>query len=445
MSVQPGGMADDASTGDKPRLPGLAVAAIASIGAGVIHAAASGVHAEHPQLARLFVLCAVAQAGAGLLALARPHRLTGALIVVINAGAVVAWLATRITGISAIDGLQTREAPQFADTVCALMGAAALGCALAASMIGARHARPPRLLMPALAVAVLTVPAMLSGSTHLHAHADAATATATDSAPHVHNDTAATTTVVSTTPAGVTSTVTTDVVVSTSPVTTDATATTAAAVVKPWPRPWDPSQPLDLSGVPGVTPEQQARATKLVEDSLEYLPKYADPAAAIADGYASIGDAVTGDEHYIKTSLIEDNDMLDPAQPESLVYKVDGDKRILAGAMYIASARPTDDPSLTDYAGPLMQWHNHGNLCWAIGPDGHPKVVGITDADGNCAVGVNTGGQNPMVHVWIVPHPCGVFAALEGVGAGQAAVPDDQRVDLCNQPHTHTSVPVTQP
>ena len=118
------------------------------------------------------------------------------------------------------------------------------------------------------------------------------------------------------------------------------------------------------------------------------------------------------------------------------MYTVDGDQRTLAGAMYIASARPTDDPSLLDFAGPLMQWHNHGNLCWAPGPDGKPQVVGITDANGNCANGVNTGGENPMVHVWITPHPCGVFAALEGVGAGQAAVPEDQRVDMCNQART---------
>ena len=32
------------------------------------------------------------------------------------------WLATRITGISWIDGLEVREAPQFADTACALLG-----------------------------------------------------------------------------------------------------------------------------------------------------------------------------------------------------------------------------------------------------------------------------------------------------------------------------------
>ena len=109
-----------------------------SIGAGVIHAAAAGVHAEHPQLARLFVLCAVAQVGAGLIAWACPNRLVAGLIVAVNAVAVGAWLATRITGISWIQGLEVREAPQFADTACALLGAAAVGCALAAAMVGKR-------------------------------------------------------------------------------------------------------------------------------------------------------------------------------------------------------------------------------------------------------------------------------------------------------------------
>ena len=37
-----------------------------------------------------------------------------------------------------------------------------------------------------------------------------------------------------------------------------------------------------------------------------------------------------------------------------------------------------------------------------------------------------------MVHVWITPHPCGVFAALEGIGAGTAAVSEEQRVDMCD-------------
>ena len=43
------------------RYPGLAVAALASLGAGAVHAAATGIHAEHPELARLFVVVTVQQ------------------------------------------------------------------------------------------------------------------------------------------------------------------------------------------------------------------------------------------------------------------------------------------------------------------------------------------------------------------------------------------------
>ena len=428
------------------RLPGLTIAVMTSIGAGVIHAAAAGVHAEHPQLARLFVLCSVAQVGAGLIAWARPNRLVAALIVAVNAVAVGAWLTTRITGISWIQGLEVREAPQFADTACALLGAAAVGCALAAAMVGKRTSAAPRLSFPALAVAALTIPAMLSSGTHVHSHVAAAGSAVVDqSQPHSHpadgSSVALPATDAASNSASNPATGAVPAVDESQPH-SHAADSTAVAATADWPRPWDPTKPIDVSGVPGVTPEQEARATTLIEDSLKDLPKYADTAAAVADGYASIGDAGTGSEHYIKLSLIEDNDFLDPEKPESLVYTVNGDSRTLAGAMYIASARPTDDPSLLNFAGPLMQWHNHGNLCWATGPDGKPRVVGITDANGNCANGVNTGGQNPMVHVWVTPHPCGVFAALEGVGAGQAAVPDDQRVDLCNQPHTHPAAAV---
>ena len=423
------------------RLPGLTIAVMTSIGAGVIHAAAAGVHAEHPQLARLFVLFAVAQVGAGLIAWARPNRVVAALIVAVNAVAVGAWLATRITGISWIQGLEVREAPQFADTACALLGAAAVGCGLAAAMVGKRRSPAPRLSFPALAVAALTIPAMLSSGTHVHSHAAAAgSAVVGESQPHSHTADGTSVTLPAADPADPAGAAVP--VVDNSQPHSHAADGTAVAATATWPRPWDPSNPIDVSGVPGVTPDQEARARKLIEDSLNDLPKYADTAAAVADGYASIGDAGTGSEHYIKLSLIEDNDFLDAEKPESLVYTVNGDARTLAGAMYIASARPTDDPSLLNFAGPLMQWHNHGNLCWATGPDGKPRVVGITDANGNCANGVNTGGQNPMVHVWVTPHPCGVFAALEGVGAGQAAVPDDQRVDLCNQPHTHPAAAV---
>ena len=39
-----------------------------------------------------------------------------------------------------------------------------------------------------------------------------------------------------------------------------------------------------------------------------------------------------------------------------------------------------------------------------------------------------------MIHVWITPHPCGPFAALEGVGAGQTKDGEEKNCD-----HVHGS------
>jgi hypothetical protein len=55
--------------------------------------------------------------------------------------------------------------------------------------------------------------------------------------------------------------------------------------------------------------------------------------------------------------------------------------------------------------------------------------------NGVCSKGVLQTNGSPMVHVWVVAHPCGPFAAVEGVAAGVAAVPDAQRLDLCNAGH----------
>ncbi len=416
------------------RFPGLAVAALASLGAGAVHGAATGIHAEHPDLARLFVVLTVAQLGVGLWALVRPTRLAAVGVVAVNGAAVIGWLATRLWGVSWIDGLQNREAAQFADTVCAGLGAIAAGCALGALLVGKREAAPVRLAVPALLVAALAVPAMWTGGTHVHSHdeaahdhsvaagADGSADGATDeSQPHSHDTTNGDGT-------GTT-------VDESQPHTHD---TTVDPTLGAWPRPWDPAVGIDLSGVPGVTAEQQARAQQLIDETLKDLPKWSTTAAAEADGYVSIGDAGTGSEHFIKQSLIQDDDMLDPKAPESLVYTVKGSQKTLAGAMFIASARPTDDATLTNWAGPLMTWHNHGNLCWDR-VNGKATVVGLTDANGKCARGVNTGGANPMVHVWITPNECGPFAALEGVGAGQASVSESERTDKCQAAgHSHT-------
>jgi len=40
---------------------------------------------------------------------------------------------------------------------------------------------------------------------------------------------------------------------------------------------------------------------------------------------------------------------------------------------------PINDKTLVDYAGGLMQWHVHTNLCW-LNINGALRVVGVTDS-----------------------------------------------------------------
>ncbi|MEY3071441.1 MAG: hypothetical protein RL473_1548 [Actinomycetota bacterium] len=399
------------------RFPGIAIAGLASIAAGAIHGGAIGLHAEHPQLARIFIVMTLLQLAWGITILLRPQHWLLPVGVIVNGAAVGGWALTRIAGISWIDGLEVRESPQIADTLCAGLGIVAASIALAALLVGERELPQVRLAFPSFAVLLLTLPAMWNGASHIHSEGGIAHADGHGTEEVGHHDPA-------TTPI--------EQIVSGTP--SNSTATFAA-----WPRPYDPAAGIDISGVAGVSIDQELRARDLIEESQKLLPQWADTATAIAGGWNSIGDASTGFEHYINRRLIEDNKFLDPSAPESLVYKVDGNKRTLVSAMFIAKTGVAiDDPTLLDFAGNLMQWHMHDNLCWTRNAAGVAVIGGVTDANGNCPPGsVRAGAGNAMVHVWIAPHPCGPFAALEGTGAGRADVSDAERVDMCNESHAH--------
>ncbi|HWS47197.1 MAG TPA: hypothetical protein VN636_15120 [Acidimicrobiia bacterium] len=184
-------------------------------------------------------------------------------------------------------------------------------------------------------------------------------------------------------------------------------------------KPYNPSDGIDLSGTPGVTPAQQAAAEALVRGTLRYLPRFADQSVAYAAGYRTIGDAITGDEHWVNWAYANDSDILDPQHPESLVYNTRGPRPVLEAAMFMLppGSRFTDIPPL--FQSPLTQFHVHGNICFAQTQDPLQKVfAGFTGPDG-CSPGTTLAGNVPMIHVWIVANPCGPFAALSGVAAGQ--------------------------
>lgn len=380
----------------KPQTPDrhvrpLLLAGAASVSAGAIHAAAIGTHAEHPQAAKGFAVIALLQVAWGVAALAWPGRRLAVVGLALNGSLVVGWAAAKRYGLGFIDGLDVAEPIQFADALCAAL---ALYATLEAAAFALRprvtHGRPWLANFSASLLIAAALPGMIQAGNHVHEHGDS----------HA------------------------SVVV----VDGTATLTTAAAAVPA--KPYDPTKPLDFGGTSGVTEEQQARAENLVAITLIRLPQWADPAVAEAAGFHTIGDGLTGFEHLINWSFVEDDKVLDPDYPEALVYNTRSGKRVLESAMFMLSPGSTLD-TVPDIGGPLTQWHIHDNLCFTDDAVA-PHVAGLADGDGGCRAPLVKLEPVPMIHVWITPQKCGPFAALEGVGAGQIK-PGETR--LCDQAH----------
>ena len=426
-------------------------AAYASIGAGLIHGVAVGLHADHASLARVFMALAFIQMAWGIIAISRLQWSVVLGGFAINATAIVGWILTRTSGISFISGLEIAEKPQPADTLGALLAVTAIGASLWAWRQRDVPIRETAHLNAVYITSAVTLCALWSVTGHAHAHIQNIALTDAGLSINADGVIISPSTIapidIPTSSSAVDSNATKKKTVTGAPTTVANTTTTtinhphalttaqALAAASGWPKPYDPANPIDFTGIGGVTPEQAARATTLIRATQRDLPRYALTSTAFADGYRSIGDEATGFEHWIKYSLLNDGRVLDTTAPESLVYEVRGNVKTLVSAMFIANpGTPLTDTTLVNYAGGLMQWHVHSNLCWAT-VNGVPKVVGVTNAAGVCSAGTLQPAGAPMVHVWIAPHVCGPFAALEGNGAGVADVSDAERVDMCNRDH----------
>ncbi len=180
-----------------------------------------------------------------------------------------------------------------------------------------------------------------------------------------------------------------------------------------------------------MTPAQQAEAEDLVTRTIQELPQFADPAVAEQRGWHAIGDEITGFAHKINWPLIDDDTILDPDQPESLVYQVlPGGELKLVAAMFILPRNVTIEEA-PDFGGGLVQFHAHTDLCYGGEPN-YLKIRAVVAYPGECPQGTFRDHVSPMVHVWITPQACGPFAALEGDGGGVIA-PGQER--LCDHVH----------
>jgi hypothetical protein len=393
------------------RTGALAVPALASLGAGAIHAAAMGVHNEHDQAVIAFAIVAAFQLGWGVVAFVS-NRVPVAIVGAIGNAAIVAgWVMAKTSGIGFVEGLEESEAVQWADGAAAALAAFSVLAVLFWLVHRTNLLTNPITLRAAIVpFAIVSISGMVSAANgHVHGEGGHGHGGGSESnvagASHQHDDAT----------------------------NADGHANhtdTTQAVAKPF----DPSQPIDLGGLDGVTPAQQAEAENLLAATLVDLPRWSDPAYADAQGWHSIQDSVTGYEHFINRPLMEDGRVLDPDYPESLVYQVDREtgKKELVAAMFMAEPGTALD-NVPTLGGKLLQWHIHNNLCFS--PEAKPRVAGLTNADGTCRAPLVKGPEVPMVHVWITSHPCGPFAALEGIAGGQIKAGEER---WCDTAHGHS-------
>lgn len=374
------------------RTAALTIAAFASLAAGAIHATAIGSHSGLPDVVTAFTVAAAVQLGWGAVALVWPSRAPIALGLAGNLALLGGWVAAMTTGITFVEGLDQAGDPSRADTIAAAMAAVAvLGSAVAILRPRLGLGRQTLLTgVGGVACIALAVVGMAAAGDPDHHGGEAADG-------HSHG------------PGG-------------------AADHADDHVEVP---PFDPELPINLSGIEGVTPQQQAAAENLIAATLLTLPHWEDYRVAEAEGFSSIGDGLTGMEHFINWEWAADDDVLNPAKPESLMYDTSGGGRRLVAAMYMAApGTPLDE--VPELGGPLTQWHIHNDLCFYSPADGGPRVGSVTPPEQDCPPGMFRFPSTPMIHVWIESHPCGPFAALEGVGGGQ--VPEGEE-RLCDHVH----------
>jgi hypothetical protein len=172
-----------------------------------------------------------------------------------------------------------------------------------------------------------------------------------------------------------------------------------------------PSGPIISLDDPRVTKSQRAAAQSLIDRTTAAMKSFGTLEAVVAGGYSWIQDGKNGGfRHYVNWSYLNDGRELDPSRIESIVTekKADGSERVVS-AMYILALGKTM-ADVPDVAGALTTWHDHKDLCW------NGNVLAGRLVNGKCTPGGTLVLTPPMLHVWMVPHPCGPFAGIEGHG-----------------------------
>ena len=146
----------------------------------------------------------------------------------------------------------------------------------------------------------------------------------------------------------------------------------------------------------------------LIDRTEELLPAFSDPDELIEMGFYDFGiTAPGGYDHYINWEWLDDEYILDPAHPESLVFHTTWNDTTQEPEYELVSAMfflPTsyDMTNMPEDVAWFPGWHTHADVCIN---DQH-RFSGLADGAGNCSSGVPF-DKPPMMHVWITDNECG--------------------------------------
>jgi hypothetical protein len=341
------------------------------LAAGAIHLAATPVHLDHDLAYGVgFAVMGAVQLGAGVGLLARGGRRLLIGIGLFDYGVVALWAISRTIGVAGFSEPARPEPIGLADgvaTALEVLVVAAVVALVARPTLGARPV--PRLAartglgLLAAGVVAFAAPAVAVAPNHVHDDHTHALAVG-GHAGHQHST------------AG-------NALVAAQPHNHDGAASVTvhdhgAGAVLFGEHPSAPCAP---------TPDQQAAANKLVDDTRTGMARLRDVRVAESEGYMRFGDvAIAGTWHYINWKYQADPHVLDPQHPESIVYwqATPQSPLILIGAMYIMPKVGDAGPQV---GGCLTTWHVHGE---PFAPPGR-----LT---------------SQMLHVWLVPMPDGPFS-----------------------------------
>jgi hypothetical protein len=155
------------------------------------------------------------------------------------------------------------------------------------------------------------------------------------------------------------------------------------------------------------TTSEQRAAVSLVNRSWKGAKKYQSLAVAQAAGYVPITPTGKPVVHYINPTylgyVLHGGRVLNPNEPQSLVYANTPKGAVLAASMYITSPFGGKTPKP---GGCLTQWHVHTNLCL----NGIFVLGVVSKSHSTCPAGSVHQTTPAMMHVWYIPIPGGPTA-----------------------------------